>query len=887
MKYNFIAYIFGIVLLIACSNEEENRFVFFALDTESNTVEGSFVQGAELLPTCHAVICYTQANGGTAKFYSDEVNGLVITETELQMENGNGTVKVPVKGSPIALGMTYLPVYVEYLGTKYQTTVSVTIFEDSDPSGAIEFNIVTESLLNLNAEKVIDFTVNPTMTAITLGELSGMVTKVTQDLKTGKGTLTLSPAAEFLSGTIELTASFGARTPVVKSMSANVFGAGDGTSEAPYEIAEAIHLGKLNLGLDKYFVLTKDLSIEEAWTPVGSLDAGFSGGLDGGGHTVTYRIDTPNTSAVGFFGKISVNANVKNLNLSGEVTGNSVVGGFAAMSDAALTNCTANVEVKGQNILAAMVASGAKKDARVLTVGSDFPTLINIAAGTDALEVSLDILPKDVEVVVRSNTTGAKVTYDPGTGMVKADKSGIDFKKGEIVIAVKLGALVTLQEKSITIDSKKMFESGTGTDIDPYIVADGEQFIVTLSNHPNSSIALKNNIALTEKWTPVSAFSGNLDGRGYTVTGLVMENTTGFVGINTGVIHDLKFTGISVTTNKGPFGTIAGVNEGTIENVEVAGDITSTTATDVLGGIAGENQKQAIVNNCYVNANIVASCGMVGGVVGRNKGTNPGVKVTNCTTDGSITIAVSKTRIAGIVGRGEGPDLIKGCLSSMIIDANASGANGVGGIFGANNDNNMKIEECQFTGSVKSGNDVGGIAGVGVNIMNCLVENATIMNSVSGANGNAAGICGTNKMYAKYCMVRGTTIEGIVGIGKSISGINGNYQNNGTTASCIVENTTIKGGTVKRISAIDPTAVPTNKGEALQNNWTCNVTLLNGSGDDITSTAVDNAIGLDGGTIATVAMTQVWYESLGYDFTDVWTLTEGKLALRNVGYKQK
>lgn len=81
----------------------------------------------------------------------------------------------------------------------------------------------------------------------------------------------------------------------------------------------------------------------------------------------------------------------------------------------------------------------------------------------------------------------------------------------------------------------------------------------------------------------------------------------------------------------------------------------------------------------------------------------------------------------------------------MTITATTSGANGVGGIFGANNNNDMKIEECMFTGIVRSGNDVGGIAGVGVNVLNCLVENASVSNTVSGSNGNAAGICGTNK----------------------------------------------------------------------------------------------------------------------------------------------
>lgn len=259
----------------------------------------------------------------------------------------------------------------------------------------------------------------------------------------------------------------------------------------------------------------------------------------------------------------------------------------------------------------------------------------------------------------------------------------------------------------------------------------------------------------------------------------------------------------------------------------------------------------------------------------------------NCTSEGILTATgVNKTRIAGIVGRGEGPDLIKGCLSSMTITATASGANGVGGIFGANNNNDMKIEECMFTGTVKSGNDVGGIAGVGVNVLNCLVENASVSNTVSGSNGNAAGICGTNKKYATNCIVRNTEISGVVGTSKAISGINGNYQNNGTTKGCVVESATIKGAKVQRISAINPATVSSNPGAPLANNWICDVTLLNGSNEDISSSATDDTAGLDGGKVNRDQINQAWYESIGFDM-NVWEWKDGKLTLKNVGYKRK
>lgn len=198
----------------------------------------------------------------------------------------------------------------------------------------------------------------------------------------------------------------------------------------------------------------------------------------------------------------------------------------------------------------------------------------------------------------------------------------------------------------------------------------------------------------------------------------------------------------------------------------------------------------------------------------------------------------------------------------------------------------MKIEECMFTGTVKSGNDVGGIAGVGVNVRNCLVENASVSNTVIGSNGNAAGVCGTNKKYATNCIVRNAEISGIVGTGKAISGINGNYQNNGTTNGCVVESATIKGAKVQRISAINPATVSSNPGAPLANNWVCNVTLIDGNNEDVSSSATDDEAGLDGGKVTSSQINQSWYESLGFDMT-VWEWKDGKLSLKNVGYKRK
>ena len=893
MKNNILIYLLGIMLLAGCSKDEENKYISFALDTEHNSVEGSYVLGAPLLPTCQAAIGYVNAEGGSVVLSSEEVNGIRIEKTTVSVEGKTGTIKLPIVGVPNRLGIMYLPISVEYMGNKYETSVSVVIFEDTDPSGSIEFQMSENPVVDMNSVIEIPFTVTPTMAAITFNddEFKGVIAKVTQDVKTGQGIIKLTPTNELLSGALKVTASFGVRTSVEKTIEMNAFTAGDGTVDNPYLITEIRHLSKLYIGLDKAFKLSKDFEVQDGWKPVGTSATPFAGALDGDGHTITYHINAPASDNQAFFGYLAAGAKVKNLTLAGDVVGRTVVAGFAANSEAVLTGCNAdNVMVKGENTLATLVAAGTKKDSRILTVGASFPTMINIVQPTTSASQSLDVLPKDAKVTVLTNATGATISYDSTTGNLTADISQGGFTPGNITLSLQLansgsGSKVTSVTKVIEIQSKKMYESGTGVSNDPYIVMDGDQLSATITNYPASYIALKNNIQLTGNWKPVSVFTGNLDGKGYTVNGLKINATvtnSGWVMTNNGTIHDLKFTGVDVTASVA-FGTIAGINNGVIRNVEVSGTINSTNTGDVLGGIAGENQQAGVIDNCLVNAQITATCGMVGGIVGRNKGT--GATVQNCTSQGSITVTGAKTRIAGIVGRGEGSDLIKGCLSSMNITATTSGANGVGGIFGANNNDLMKIEECMFTGTVKSGNDVGGIAGVGVNVKNCLVESATITNMVAGTNGNAGGICGTNKKYAQNCIVRLSTIEGVVGTGRAAAGINSNYQNNGTTNRCVVESTTIKGAKVQRISAVDPTAVA-SPGAALTNNWTCGVTLLDGTGADMSATAVDNPAGLDGGKVETTALTESWYTALGFD-ASIWTWKDGKLTLKNVGYKAK
>jgi hypothetical protein len=221
----------------------------------------------------------------------------------------------------------------------------------------------------------------------------------------------------------------------------------------------------------------------------------------------------------------------------------------------------------------------------------------------------------------------------------------------------------------------------------------------------------------------------------------------------------------------------------------------------------------------------------------------------------------------------------------MSISSSNTGANGWGGIFGANNNDNLYIEENMFTGTVSSGQDVGGIAGVGPRVKNCIVLGATITNRLAGSNGNVGGICGTGKIYADNNIVVNVTINGATGtdVNKTAAGICSFYQNNGKTRNCVVMGSTvIKAAATNRISG-NPLA-----SDPLVNNYASNTVQMI---DPLDAPVAPSAVGAnlrDGDTVAPAAMNQVWFAALGFDFTTVWAwdAANNRPKLQNVGCQE-
>ncbi|MDH6309548.1 hypothetical protein M2451_001914 [Dysgonomonas sp. PFB1-18] len=432
------------------------------------------------------------------------------------------------------------------------------------------------------------------------------------------------------------------------------------------------------------------------------------------------------------------------------------------------------------------------------------------------------------------------------------------------------------------------FAGGDGSVNNPYLIANASQFnrIREEVSKSYKLIADVNLSTLVPAWTPIPSFSGNIDGNNRQIKGLKYGSIAtkgGLITTNTGNIKNISFPDVDITATSA-FGVIVGDHSvGIIDNIVVKGTLKSTNTGDLLGGIAAEITGGQI-SNVYANLTIETTCGMVGGIAGRAK-TGASV-IANCTTEGSISVRALKTRIAGIVGRGESAVAIRNCLSTMSISATVGGVNGVGGIFGANNNDNMSIDECMFTGRLNNVFMCGGIAGVGANIRNCLVEGqgadmSSPMITVGGTinTSSGGGICGTGKGVIENCVVRNAALSGVTTTALPIAGISSTFQNNGYVSKSIVSNVLLNGTTVHAVAGTAANGTGANA-----DNYVSEMQYFEG-GALSSYVPVDNKSGLDGAVKKAADLYERFYRARDFDMANVWRWDTDKPVLVNVGYK--
>ena len=313
------------------------------------------------------------------------------------------------------------------------------------------------------------------------------------------------------------------------------------------------------------------------------------------------------------------------------------------------------------------------------------------------------------------------------------------------------------------------FAGGSGTENDPYQIADGAQLAYLASEvnkgqtYENSYFVLTADIDLANHdWTPIAnsfsdalfggtdyrIFAGNFDGKGYTISNVSIGSETtpfesdvfGLFGATAGKISNLNLDTVS----------IHGI-------AKIAKTAWGDAVVGFAGGLVGSSGGS--IENCHVTGLAMdmsapsnvrrAAAYWVGGLVGALDGAQ---LINECSVSGMITENAGKGSIGGLIGELGKAAKITYSRSNVTVNVKADSRGGadVGGFIGKGNgktDAETVIRNCYATGNVTGGAYTGGFAGGlwGLNIKNCYASG-----NVSQAAAAMASFVGTDASDSAY-----------------------------------------------------------------------------------------------------------------------------------------
>ena len=367
------------------------------------------------------------------------------------------------------------------------------------------------------------------------------------------------------------------------------------------------------------------------------------------------------------------------------------------------------------------------------------------------------------------------------------------------------------------------FVAGSGTDANPYLIANARQLNnmhTVMVNNSSKSFRLLEDIDATSiaNWAPLNTASGfskamDFDGDGHTIANLRSSgaNYASFAGVLNGHIHDVTFANATIThTSKiGVVGGFIGTSSvvGNCTDVHVINSTVTGTGTTWAGGFAGEINTTGTLLRCSVENTTVTAKSHVGefaGMVRQQVATIQECYTRNFTLEHNTTPGAT-TGLGGFVGCTTINPTFDHCyvegpvtLSSNVIPSGDVKVE-VGGFIGYSTPS-AKYTGCRVTKVDVSGiSHVGGFLGYGTNtayevpsiFTDCHVQNATVTQNLSSANGSihTGGFVGYSMQALSYinCSVTGTIVKAIEAAVQNVGGFVGCTTINPTFDNCYVE----------------------------------------------------------------------------------------------------
>lgn len=238
-------------------------------------------------------------------------------------------------------------------------------------------------------------------------------------------------------------------------------------------------------------------------------------------------------------------------------------------------------------------------------------------------------------------------------------------------------------------------------------------------------VSLNTDINLSGKdFCGIPYFNGTFEGNNHTINNLNITEKGSDIGLfryvgPEGLVKNLIISGnVMPEGSKCNVGGVVGVNEGFLLNCRFNGKV---SGEECVGAVVGINRETGVINFCKSNATVLAT-NQTGGISGYNEGL-----ISNCSSESAINTEELDTSVD------------------------------VGGV---------DIGALNFTQSVTTRNNMGGIAGSSVGIIQKCTNNGTVGFLHTGYN--VGGIVGIQSGIVSDCLNRGEVlgrkdIGGIVG----------------------------------------------------------------------------------------------------------------------------
>ena len=279
------------------------------------------------------------------------------------------------------------------------------------------------------------------------------------------------------------------------------------------------------------------------------------------------------------------------------------------------------------------------------------------------------------------NLSVSEVVYKDGTTVTAKVYGNLNNGTGTGALTVQEPALEGVEEVTATVNvdqAQADFAGGSGTEDDPYLIADAHQ-LNNVRKYLDAHFQLLGDIDLDvapynqdKGWEPIgtsaSPFNGNFDGNRKVISGLYINRGDELhrslrVCWEEAILHNVRLEDVSVTGGD-KVGGLVGVNEGIVMYCYAT---VAITGNDDVGGLVGENFLH--VSGSYA-AGDVNGDNYVGGLVGYSEW-----EVTDSYAAGNVD---GKKYVGGLAGGSR--DCVRYCYATGAV----TGSEDVGGLVGLN-----------------------------------------------------------------------------------------------------------------------------------------------------------------------------------------------------------